>query len=63
MEQKINEENIENNLAVCIDSRKVFEIKSIPKSGFFFSNSCHVRTKFVYFLFCLNFDFGFFIKP
>ena len=34
MEQKINEENIENNLVVCIDSGKAFEIKSIPKSVF-----------------------------
>ena len=60
MEQKINEENIENNLVVCIDSRKVFEIKSIPK---LFFELRHVRTKYVYFLLWLNFDFGFFIKP
>ena len=44
MEQKINEENIENNLVFCIDlekhlqsnqyPRKAFAIKSIPKSVF-----------------------------
>ena len=34
MEQKINEENIENNLVFCIDPRKAFEIKSIPRSVF-----------------------------
>ena len=34
MVQKINEENIENNLVFCIDSRKAFAIKSIPKSVF-----------------------------
>ena len=34
MEQKINEENIENNLVFCIDPRKAFAIKSIPRSGF-----------------------------
>ena len=32
MEQKINEENIENNLAFCIDPRKAFAIKSISRS-------------------------------
>ena len=34
MEQKINEENIENNLVFCIDPRKAFAIKSIPRSVF-----------------------------
>ena len=34
MEQKINEENIENNLVFCIDLQKAFAIKSIPKSVF-----------------------------
>ena len=34
MEQKINEENIENNLVFCIDPRKAFAIKSIPRSAF-----------------------------
>ena len=34
MEHKINEENIENcsNLVFCIDPRKAFAIKSIPRS-------------------------------
>ena len=54
MEQKINEENIENNLMVCIDSRKVFEIKSIPKSVFRTpsrKNKIHLFSVLVKFLF------------
>ena len=34
MERKINEENIENNCVFCIDPRKAFAIKSIPRSVF-----------------------------
>ena len=34
MEQKINEENVENNLVFCIHPRKAFAIKSIPRSVF-----------------------------
>ena len=34
MNQKLNEENIENNLVFCIDPRKAFSIKSIPRSVF-----------------------------
>ena len=34
MEQKIKGENIENNLVFCIDPRKAFAIKSIPRSVF-----------------------------
>ena len=34
MEQKINEENIENNLEFCIDVGKALTIKSIPISVF-----------------------------
>ena len=34
MEQTINEENIKNNLVFCIDPRKAFSIKSIPRSSF-----------------------------
>ena len=34
MEQKINKENIENNLVFCIDPRKAFAIKSKSKSVF-----------------------------
>ena len=34
MEQKISEECIENNLAFCIDPRRAFAIKSIPRSVF-----------------------------
>ena len=34
MKQKINEENIENNLVFRIDPQKAFAIKSIPRSVF-----------------------------
>ena len=34
MEQKINKENIENNLVYCIDPRKAFGIKSVRRSSF-----------------------------
>ena len=34
MEQKMNEENIENKLVFCIDAPKAFAIKSIPISVF-----------------------------
>ena len=60
MEQKIIEENIKNNLVFCIHPRKAFAIKSIPRSVF---EIRYIRTKLVYFLFRLNFDFCFFIKP
>ena len=43
MEQKINEENIENNLVLCIDPRKAFAIKSIPISVF--RNPSHKNKK------------------
>ena len=33
-ENTVNKENIENNLAFCIDSQKAFAIKSVPRSGF-----------------------------
>ena len=33
-EQKVNEENIENNLVFCIDPGKAFAMKSIPRSVF-----------------------------
>ena len=59
MEQKINDENIENNLVFCIDPQKAFAIKSKPR--FVFRNPSH-KKKILYFLFRLNFDIGFFIK-
>ena len=34
MELKINEENFENNLVFCIDPRKAFAVKSIPRPVF-----------------------------
>ena len=43
MEQKINEENMENNLVICIDPRKAFAIKSIPRSVFL--NPSHKKKK------------------
>ena len=60
MEQKINEENIENNPAFCIDSRKAFAIESIPRSGF--RNTSH-KNNIRLFSVSVNCDFGFFIKP
>ena len=59
MKQKINEENIETHLVFCIDPRKAFTIKSLPR---FVSQIRHIRTKYVYFLFRLNFDFWFLYK-
>ena len=59
MEQKLNEENIENNLVFCIDPRKAFAIKSVPRSVFL--NPSH-KKRYVYFLFQLNFDFQFLYK-
>ena len=32
--KKREEENIENNLVFCVDPRKAFAIKSIPRSAF-----------------------------
>ena len=57
MEHKINEENIENNHVFCIDPRKAFAIKSVPRSVL--QNPSH-KNKIR--LFRLNFDFGSFIK-
>ena len=34
MEQRTKEENIKNNLVLCIDRRKIFTIKLIQKSNF-----------------------------
>ena len=45
---------MENNLVFCIDPRKAFAIKSIPRSVF--RNPSHIS------IFQFNFDFGFFIK-
>ena len=44
LEQKINEENIENNLVFCIDPRKAFAIKSILRS-IFRNLSCNIKTR------------------
>ena len=56
MEQKINKQNIEKNLAFCIDPRKAFAINQYQD---LFFEIHHIRTKYVYFLFRLNLDFGF----
>ena len=45
----MNEENIENNLVCCIDPRKAFAIKSIPRSVL--RNPSLWKKKYVYFLF------------
>ena len=55
MEQKINEENIENNIVFCINPRK--HLQSNQYQDLFFEIR-HVKTKYVYFLFRLNSDFG-----
>ena len=57
MKQKINEENIENNLVFYIDAQKAFAMKPIPRSVF--RNPSH-KNKIR--LFSLNFDFDFCIK-
>ena len=46
--RKMNKENIDNNLVFCIDPRKAFAIKSIPRSVF---EIRQIRIKYVYFLF------------
>ena len=60
MEQKINEENIENNLLFCIDPRKAFAFKSLPRSVF--RNPSH-KNEIRLFSISVNFDFSFLIKP
>ena len=59
MEQKINEENIENNLVFCIDPRKAFAIKSIPRSVFL--NPSH-KNKMGLFSISVKFEFRFLYK-
>ena len=61
MEQKINEENIKNNLVFCIDPRKAFAIKSVPRFGF--RNPSHENKIGLFSISVKNVDFGFFIKP
>ena len=56
----MNEENMENNLVFCIDPRKALQSNQYQDQFF---EIRHIRTKYVYFLFQFNFDFGFFIKP
>ena len=60
MELKINEENIENNLVFVSTLEK--HLQPNQYQDLFFEIR-HTRSKYVYFLFRLNFDFGFFIKP
>ena len=55
MEQKMNEENIENNLVFCIESLEAFAIKSIPRSGF--RNTSHKNHNYMRIFYS-----GFFIK-
>ena len=59
MEQKINKENIENNLVFCIDPRKAFAIKSIPRSVF--GNPSH-KNKIRLFSISVKFGFRFLYK-
>ena len=59
MEQKTNEENIENNHVLCIEPRKTFAIKSIPKSVF--RNPSH-KNKIRLFSIPVKFGFRFLYK-
>ena len=59
MEQKINKENIENNLVFCIDARKAFAIKPIPRSVF--RNPSH-KNKIRLFSISVKFGFRFLYK-
>ena len=61
MEQKINEENIENNLVYFVSTLEK-HLQSNQYQDLFFEIR-HIRTKYLYFLFQLNFDFRFFIEP
>ena len=51
-------------LILCFVStlEKHLQSKKIPRSVFFLFEIRHIRTKYVYFLFRLNFDFGFFTE-
>ena len=60
MKQKIKKENIENNL-VYRPSKSICNQINTGQDLFF--EIRHIRTKYLYFLFRLNYDFGFFIKP
>ena len=55
--RKINKENIENNLVLYRLSKRICN----QYQDLFFEIR-YIRTKCVYFLFRLNFDFGFFIN-
>ena len=59
MEQKINKEKIENNLVFCIDPRKAFAMKSIPRSVF--RNPLH-KNKIRLFSISVKFGFWFLYK-
>ena len=59
MEEKVNEENIENNLVFVSTLEKYLQANQYQD---LFFEICHIRTKYVCFQFRLNFDFSFFIK-
>ena len=59
MENKIDKENIENNLVFCIDPRKAFAIKSKPISVF--RNPSH-KDKIGLFSISVKFGFRFLYK-
>ena len=59
MEQKINEEI--SKIILCVVSTLEKHLQSNQYQDLFFKIR-HIRTKYVYFLFRFNFDFGFFIK-
>ena len=57
IEQKINEENIKNNLVFVSTLENHLQSNQFQDPFF---EIRHIRTKYVYFLFRLNFDFSFF---
>ena len=61
MEQKLNEENIEHNHAFVLYRPSKIICNQINTKICFFEIR-HIRTKYVCFLFRLNFNFDFFIK-
>ena len=60
IEQKINEENIK--IILCFVSTLEKHLQSNQYQDLFFEIR-HMTTKYIYFLFQLNLDFDFFIKP
>ena len=52
-----------SKIILCFVSTLEKHLQSNQFQDLFFFEIRHIKTKYVYFLFRLNFDFGFFIKP